>query len=251
MVKVKGRIKKVMDLSFCRLLKNNHRYNIRQNEIEKMDLITIFWTALVVGFSGAIMPGPLLTVTIGESARRGFVAGPLLVVGHALLEILLVLLLVLGAAEFLASSRVHTVIAVVGGAFLVYMGWSMCRDARLGRVSLQLESGTDSDEAEQVRPGMHPVPAGILVSLSNPYWSLWWATVGLAYITTSMDRGAAGLLAFISGHLLADFIWYGLVSGTVAGGRRFMTPGVYRGIIIVCGVFLVGLGTYFITRGLA
>jgi len=210
-----------------------------------MDLGTIFVTALLVGFSGAAMPGPLLTVTIGESVRRGFIAGPLLMVGHALLEILLVLLLVWGAVGLLLAEQVQSIIALVGGAFLIYMGWTMCRDARRGRVSLQLTP----DDGEAV--SLHPVVAGILVSLSNPYWSLWWATVGLAYITTSMTWGMTGLLVFMSGHLLADFIWYGLVSGAVAGGRRFLNQQFYRGVIAVCGVFLAVLGGYFVYSGLA
>jgi len=219
-----------------------------------MDLGTIFMTALVVGFSGAAMPGPLLTVTIREVVRRGFIAGPLLMVGHALLEILLVLLLVWGAVEFLLTEQVHTVIAVIGGAFLIYLGWTMYQDARLGRVSLQLgphaaDAVDEQGGIEQFR--MHPVLAGIFISLSNPYWTLWWATVGLAYITTSMIGGTAGLLAFMSGHLLADFIWYSMVSGAVAGGRRFLNQQIYRGIIVVCGVFLVGLGGYFVYSGLA
>ncbi|TYO93801.1 LysE family transporter [Desulfallas thermosapovorans] len=225
-----------------------------------MELGTIFWTALVVGFSGAIMPGPLLTVTIGESVRRGFIAGPLLMVGHALLEILLVLLLVWGAAELLMSDRVHTAIALVGGCFLIYMGQAMYRDARAGKVTLQLATAEKRVAGDEKLPGdrpasgrfrLHPVPAGILVSLSNPYWSLWWATVGLAYITTSMTRGTGGLVAFMSGHLLSDFIWYGLVAGAVAGGRRFLSQRFYRGVIVVCGVFLVGLGGYFVYQGLS
>lgn len=218
-----------------------------------MDLSAIFITALVVGFSGAAMPGPLMTVTIGEVIRRGFIAGPLLMVGHALLEVLLVLLLLWGAVEFLLAQQVQVAISLAGGAFLIYLGWTMYRDARQGRVSLELapEAGEIDGEQAARRYRMHPVPAGILVSLSNPYWSIWWATIGLAYITTSMARGTAGLLAFMSGHLLADFIWYGFISGAVAGGRRFLNQQFYRGVIVVCGVFLVVLGSYFIYSGLA
>lgn len=232
-----------------------------------MELWTIFWTALVVGFSGAMMPGPLLTVTIGESVRRGFVAGPLIVLGHAILEIVLVVLLVLGLARWLASEQVHTVIALVGGAFLVYMGWSMTRDAWRGRVSLDLNApgsavppagksaaaaARDLAGPKAPRQGLHPVVAGILVSISNPYFTFWWATVGLGFIVTSIAFGTAGLIAFIIGHLLSDLIWYSLVSGAVTGGRRFMSQQAYRGVIALCGVFLVGLGAYFfIVRGIA
>ena len=217
-----------------------------------MELGIIFITALAVGFSGAAMPGPLMTVTIEESVRRGFIAGPLLMTGHALLEILLVLLLLWGAAELLLAQQVQVVIALAGGAFLIYLGWTMFQDARQGRVSLQLATDGGAITGVQVaeRPRMHPVLTGILVSLANPYWTIWWATIGLAYITTAMALGANGLLAFMSGHLLADFTWYGFVSGAVAGGRRFLNQQLYRGIIAVCGVFLVVLGSYFVYSGL-
>lgn len=66
-----------------------------------------------------------------------------------------------------------------------------------------------------------------------------------------MARGTTGLMAFMSGHLLADFLWYSAVSGAVAGGRRFLKDSFYRGIIVVCGVFLVLLGIYFVYSGLA
>ncbi len=218
-----------------------------------MDLGAIFITALVVGFSGAAMPGPLMTVTIGEVVRRGFIAGPLLIVGHALLEVLLVLLLLWGAAEILLAEQVQIIIALAGGAFLIYLGWTMYRNARRGRVYLQLAPEAEGIADKQVaeRYKMHPVLAGILVSLSNPYWSIWWATIGLAYITTAMARGTTGLLAFMSGHLLADFIWYGFISGAVAGGRRFLNQQFYRGVVAVCGIFLVVLGSYFVYSGLA
>ncbi len=50
-------------------------------------------SSFVVALSGALMPGPLLTVTVGEATRRGFWAGPLIILGHGLLELTLVLLL--------------------------------------------------------------------------------------------------------------------------------------------------------------
>lgn len=211
-----------------------------------MDIAAIFTTAFLVGLSGAMMPGPLLAVTVGESVRRGFWAGPLIVLGHALLELLLVALLVLGLAAVLARGEVKIVIGIVGGLFLLYFGWGMTRDALKGRVSLNFtgDMGYLSDSGG--RKGMHPVAAGILVSLSNPYWSMWWATVGLLYITQALQSGKMGMVSFYSGHILADLAWYVLVSAAVAGGRRFINQRVYNGVLVVCGVFILGLGVYFI-----
>lgn len=221
-----------------------------------MDIAAIFTTAFLVGLSGAMMPGPLLAVTVGESVRRGFLAGPLIVLGHAVLELLLVVLLVLGLAAVLGRDEVKIVIGTVGGAFLLYFGWSMGRDALRGRITLGLEgagemTGTSGPAGKAGSPGntgrgMHPVAAGVLVSLSNPYWSMWWATVGLLYITQALQSGRVGMASFYSGHILSDLVWYSALSAAVAGGRRFISQKIYNGVLVVCGVFIFGLGIYFI-----
>jgi len=225
-----------------------------------MELAAIFTTAFIVGFSGAMMPGPLLTVTIGESARRGFIAGPLLILGHGILEIALILALAGGLSVFLTQAGVSRAIAMAGGVFLAYMGYGMVMDARKGKVSMNISQPDTSPESkepavtiESVRDSevrrMHPVVAGVLVSVSNPYWTIWWATVGLGYITLSLHNGFTGLASFFTGHILADLTWYSLVAAAVAGGRKFLSDNTYKGIIIACGLFLAGLGGYFLYYG--
>lgn len=218
-----------------------------------LELATIFVTALAVGLSGAMMPGPLLTVTIGESARRGFVAGPLLVLGHGILEGALIIALALGLGSFLTIPVVGKAIAVVGGLVLSYMGWGIARDAWHNKVNLNVnpQQAASLEQVNSSPPkGMHPVLAGILVSLSNPYWTLWWATVGLGYIVLSLRLGVPGLVSFFSGHILSDLAWYSLVAAAIAKGRHLVTPLIYRGILLACGLFLIFLGGSFIFWGL-
>lgn len=93
---------------------------------------------------------------------------------------------------------------------------------------------------------MPPVLAGIIVSLSNPYWIIWWATIGLTYITQALQIGTVGLAVFLTGHLLADLIWYSGISFAVVSGKKIIKEDIYRGILVVCGLFLIGLGVYFI-----
>lgn len=208
-----------------------------------MNLASIFFTAWLVGFSGAMMPGPLLTVTISESVRRGAKSGPLLMVGHSLLELSLVIALVLGLKRFLVNQMFETVVSILGGLFLLWMGYSMLKDVKQGSVSL------DISVKKQSRV-IGPVIAGILVSLSNPFWAIWWATIGLSYITKAWAYGLTGLAVFYTGHILADFTWYGAVSLAIAKGRRIMSERLYRGIIAVCGIFLIGLAVLFIKNGI-
>lgn len=197
----------------------------------------------MIGFSGAMMPGPLLTVTINESMRRGAKSGPLLMVGHSVLELSLIIALILGLKRFLDNRVFIAAAGIMGGAFLIWMGYNMLRDVRAGSISLDLSG----DKGRSSLIG--PVITGILVSLSNPYWTIWWATIGLNYITKAWLYGLPGLVFFYTGHILADFTWYGAVSFAVARGRKLMSDRIYRRIIAVCGVSLVFLALTFIWSG--
>ncbi len=196
-------------------------------------------SSFIVALSGALMPGPLLTVTVSEAARRGFWAGPLIIVGHALLEAALVLTLLAGLGVWLHRPVVLGTVGLLGAGMLGWMGVGLLKASR--HSVLQFDP-----EAEA---GMHPVVAGVLMSAANPYWLIWWLTIGLGYVLFSMKYGLLGVALFYLGHILADFAWYTLVSGAVAQGRRFLSDRYYRGFLAGCGVFLFGFGGYFGVQG--
>ena len=185
------------------------------------------------------MPGPLLTVTISESSRRGFITGPLLIAGHALLELVLVVALLIGLAPFFQMPTVFVVTALTGAMILFWMAFNMFRS---------LPSLTISWEEDKTK-GNHPIVSGIIMSIANPYWIIWWATIGLGYILYSWQFGFWGITFFFAGHTLADLAWYTLVAAAVAGGRHFLTDRLYRSLIAVCAVFLVLFACYFIYAG--
>ena len=207
-------------------------------------LAAIFTTSLMVGFSGTLMPGPLLTVTISRSAQRGFWQGPLLILGHAIAELAIVLALTAGLSRLLKRKAVAGLIGLVGGAFLLWMGLDIARSAWWGTVSLSLAG------AERSGAQVGSVMAGALVSVSNPYWVLWWATVGVSYVALALRQGPLGLGSFYAGHILADLSWYSLVAFVITAGRSLLSQPVYRGILLICGFFLIALSIYFIYSGL-
>ncbi len=207
-------------------------------------LAAIFTTSLMVGFSGTLMPGPLLTVTISQSAQRGFWQGPLLILGHAIAELAIVLALTAGLSRLLKRKAVAGLIGLLGGAFLLWMGLDIARSAWWGTVSLSLAS------AERSGTQVGPVVAGALVSISNPYWVLWWATVGVSYVALALRQGPLGLGSFYVGHILSDLSWYSLVAFVITAGRSLLSQPVYRGILLICGFFLIALSIYFIYSGI-
>jgi threonine/homoserine/homoserine lactone efflux protein len=95
----------------------------------------------------------------------------------------------------------------------------------------------------------NPVFAGFLLSISNPYWTIWWATIGVGYIALSLPFGKWGLTSFYCGHILADLSWYSFISGSIALGKKSFSPRLYHFIILLCGIFLIIFGIYFSYSG--
>jgi threonine/homoserine/homoserine lactone efflux protein len=209
--------------------------------MELLFLATSWW---LIGFTGAMMPGPVTTLIVTETARRGFIAGPLITIGHALLELAMVVALVFGLGDVLKQNAVAGTIGLLGGLFLLWMGFDIVRSAWQGKVSF------DTTRDVSASSSGNPIIAGILTSVANPYWILWWATVGAAYLITFRAFGIVGIVAFYIGHTLADWVWNNVVAFVVATGRRVMTDRVYRGILIVCGAFLIVLSFYFVSSGI-
>jgi threonine/homoserine/homoserine lactone efflux protein len=203
----------------------------------------IFVTSFLIGLSGALMPGPVLTVTISQVASRGFWAGPLIVLGHGILELSLVAAVAFGLGRLLTWGPVIGTIAVLGGMVLVYLGYDILRSLRGVSLSIQNPGGRGQVTG-------HPLVAGILTSLSNPYWTIWWASIGVGYIALSRRLGLLGLGSFFTGHILSDLLWYSFVALTLTLGRKLVTDRLYRGVLALCGLFLVGFGFYFGYSGL-
>jgi threonine/homoserine/homoserine lactone efflux protein len=203
-------------------------------------------SAFAISLTGAMSPGPLTTLAITEGARRGRWAGWWLSAGHGLIEGSLVVAIGLGLGSFLKQPMVGAFVGVGGGLFLMWMGWGLVSGAWRGQLSLQ--AATTAEAPAVTRLGL--VPAGVALSLSNPYWSLWWGTVGAGLILTALEWGALGLVIFYLVHWLTDLVWLNLMSFLTASGRGLMNERIYRGVLMTCGLFLSGFSVYFVASGL-
>lgn len=199
-------------------------------------------SAFVVGLSGAMAPGSFLTLIVSRTMTRGARSAALMLVGHALLEGALLVGFAFGLHRVLRDPHVSRALAVLGGAVLLWMGWGLLRGAVRGTLT------ADTSVASPSRLG--GILDGIAGSLSNPYWTLWWATIGVKLASDGLAIGPAGVGAFFIGHELADIAWYGFVIIAVSRGRKLLTPRVYRTIIGALAVFLLYLGARFALEGL-
>jgi len=202
-------------------------------------MIAIFLKSLIIGYSGAIMPGPMLTYTIDKSIRHGAKAGLLVSVGHAFLELILVILIFIGVGRYLATDIARTIIGLIGGVVLVYLGMKMIKAVYLNKISLNNEDNKNDNQGNMIS-------AGAVLSASNPYFIIWWAAVGLTLIMNAYKYfGIIGIAVFYIGHIISDITWFTFVSALVSKTRHIINIKVYKFIIIILATCLVGFGLSF------
>jgi threonine/homoserine/homoserine lactone efflux protein len=204
-----------------------------------MGLAGIFLSSFVIAFSGAMMPGPMFTATMLMSSRKGFISGPLIVMGHGTLEALLVLLIYLGFGGMFKNPGVMGGIGIIGGITLLWMAYEAFR--------FPVNAGTE-DKGRLVNGSAFI--AGIVTSLSNPYWIVWWVTIGLSYIVLSFPYGVQGVIIFYAGHILADLVWYSIVALSFSFMKRFISSKGFRAITMVSGIIFAGFAVYFVWFGI-
>ena len=131
--------------------------------------------AFVIALTGAVTPGPLLALVMGQVLAQGLAAALYILAGHALLEAVFVVALFVGLARYMRGRRVRGVLAAGGGVVLLLLGIDILRN--LSTTSVETIQ-SDAFSAATL------VAAGAGVSLSNPYFTGWWATVGSGQVAT-------------------------------------------------------------------
>jgi len=199
-------------------------------------VLPILLSVVVISLSGVMMPGPMFAVTVAKSYRTPW-AGAQIAIGHAVIEIPLILLIYFGFAQFFDNITVQLVLSILGGGMLIWLGISMFR-AR----------------AEVVHRGKdlpyNAFTAGIITSGLNPFFLLWWATVGSMLVMKFLDFGTRGLIAFIFTHWLCDLVWLLIVSMLVYRTQKLWGGKAQEGIFITCSLLLIGFGGWFLVSGI-
>jgi threonine/homoserine/homoserine lactone efflux protein len=198
------------------------------------DIFQMVLLGFVIGLTGALAPGPTLVATINASIFGRWTTGLKISLGHMIVEFFLVILILLGLATL--ALPYTTAIAGIGGIALVVFGVLTIlgsRNASLGNSLIQ--------------PVTNPYVAGLMTSAANPYFWIWWLSIGSAMVIAGLEGGLVLVGAFMFGHWTADTAWYTVVSTSVSKGRTILSETAYKKTIVVCGIFLILFGMYYIS----
>lgn len=206
--------------------------------------IAVYLFSFSMAIGAVLTPGPVTTAIISQAPRLGWKTGLLVSVGHAIIELLMVILITLGLSSVLAAPSAQTLIAILGGLLLLYMAVSMFLDVFKGKMVLPSEE----EGASAISP-LRLTGLGIATSLSNPFWYAWWMTAAAVFLLQAKSAGWVIVAGFFFGHISADFLWNLTLSTLVGGGRKFITNKVYAGLISICAAYLVYLALTFLLAG--
>ena len=195
-------------------------------------MTTFIFTIVGISLSGVMAPGPITAATLAAGERNRH-AGAWVCAGHVLVEFPLILLLAAGLGTFLQSKGIRAGIGLVGGVLLLLMGVQLLVSLR------RAETGSTASVQR------HPLWIGVVLSGANPYFILWWATVGLTLTSQAMEFGILALVLFAVLHWMCDLGWLEVLSfagfkGSAFGRRSQMV------ISVVCAAMLLGFGVKFV-----
>jgi len=199
-------------------------------------MLPILLSVVVISLSGVMMPGLMFGVTLAKSLKSPW-AGAQIALGHAVIEVPLILLIYFGFAHFFQNSIVQLALSIAGGSMIIALGIGMFR----ARTEL-VQKGKDLPHSAFV--------AGILTSVLNPFFLLWWATIGTMLVMKVLDFGAVGLTVLIIVHWLCDLVWLSFVSNVVYRTHSLWGKKVQGGVFITGSLLLIGFGSWYLVLGI-
>ncbi len=202
-----------------------------------MDIIDFIITVILLTASGALAPGPLFFQTITQGAKTGARSGLIFSIAHTLVEFSLIMLLAIGLLAVQNEVFIRTVIGVIGGIVLIFFGVYQI---------IGLRKKKQKEEA-QIVPTHRLFIIGIVFTALNPYFILWWLTVGSNLILLALELAAlAGVIFMFLCHIWMDYVWLIAVSYFAKKGVNALGSQWYRVLIGLFGVILIYFGVSFL-----
>ena len=198
-------------------------------------MLPIILSVLAVSLTGVMTPGPMFAVTVAKSYRSPW-AGAKIAIGHAIIEIPIILLIYFGFTKLFQHTTFQIVLSLIGGAMLIWIGISMLRSHKA-----VVEGGKDLPYGA--------ITAGIVMSATNPFFLLWWATAGSMLVMKFTQFGIKGLPIFIGTHWVCDLIWLSFVSLVIFRTKNLWGNKVQGWILIACSLLMLGFGGWFMYQG--
>jgi threonine/homoserine/homoserine lactone efflux protein len=190
---------------------------------------------IIISASGVMSPGPLFAANITHGLKHGSRAGIKIAIGHSLVELPLVILLGIGMLSLEMFPEFREIISVLGAITLFVFAF------------IQIKSVLKKNKKTETKLKQGPIITGILLSALNPFFIIWWLTIGLKLISDAMVIWAfAGILIVFVLHIWMDFVWLGATAFLISKSKKIISNTNYRVIILALSIILIYFGITFL-----
>lgn len=212
-----------------------------------MILLDMGLQIILVSASGVLTPGPLFFANLAFSKYGGFWSGIKFAIGHTIVELPVIILFSLPLIVLTSSSTIFNmfrVISIIGGVSLIVFGIF-----HVVRTLSKNDNLTATDKPSLIE---NPILAGILFTGVNPFFFLWWISVGVKLISDSLQLLGypLGIVFLFFVHIWMDYAWLGVSSYFASRGIKIIGFHYHKFIIILLTLPLFYYGINFILAGI-
>ncbi len=205
-------------------------------------MLAFIVTVITVTASGALAPGPLFFTNITQGAKTGAKGGLAFSVGHTIFELSLVLFLAFTLQIVANQPLIKLAVGVVGGVALLVFGFLQVREALASQSAITSKAGDRHK---------NPLLLGTLFTGLNPYFLIWWFTVGMTLIVNALTLASfAGVALMYVSHVWMDYAWLIGTAYLAKKGTNLISGKGYKLLMMVFGAILVFFGLYFLASPL-
>lgn len=190
---------------------------------------------IAVSASGVMAPGPLFATNMMYGLKQGTKAGIKIAIGHTIVELPLIILLGIGIFSLELFPEFRTVISIFGSITLFV--FAIIQIKKIFEEKKQIKSN-----------GKHgPFIAGIGLTALNPFFIIWWLTIGLKLISdATLIWAFSGIFILFLFHIWMDFLWLGFTAFLASKSSKILSNRNYKIIMIILSIVLIYYGITFL-----
>ncbi len=194
------------------------------------------FTVILISASGVMAPGPLFAANIAQGLRGGGKAGMQMAIGHTIVELPLIILLGIGVFSLEIFPEFRTIISILGAIVLfIFAG-------------LQIKSILQKNDTKHSNPKHGAIFTGIILSAVNPFFIIWWLSIGFKLISDAMLIWAfTGILIVFVLHIWMDFVWLYSIAHIASKSIKILSNRNYKILMIILSSMLIYFGISFIS----
>jgi len=201
-----------------------------------MNEIVVFATSVIlISASGVMSPGPLFAANLFYGLQQNAKSGIKMACGHTVVELPLVVLLGLGVFSLEVFPQFRTIISILG-AFTLF-----------GFAVIQIRNSFKADLPIKFQSKQGAFYSGILLSALNPFFLIWWVTIGFKLISDALQIWSfVGIFIMFGFHIWMDYLWMGSIAFLSSKSSHFISSKIFRLVLLTLSGFLIYFGITFL-----